>query len=203
MPGNRHDGTGSVAHEYIIRHPYRYLLSVYRIGRSKPLDFNAGLLLCQLRPFKVGLSGGLVPVGDELLIVFDLIPVFLYVRVLRADDHISGPEQGIRPRGIDPELIIRSRKREIDLGSHGLTYPVSLGYLDSFYVIDTVKPLQKLVGIIRDLKHPLALGLSDNGRTAALADTVYDLFVCKPHLTGGTPVDGHGSFVGKPLLKQL
>ena len=83
MRRNRHDCTGSVAHEYIVGYPDRYFLTVDRIDCGQTVDCDTGLILCKLGTLEIRLSGSLLTVCKNLIPVLDLILILVKVWVLR------------------------------------------------------------------------------------------------------------------------
>ena len=198
-----HNGTGTVAHQHVIRDPDRDLLAIDGIDRAKSVDLHARLILGKLRTLKVRLLGCKLTICDHLIPVLDLSLILVDQRMLRRDNHVGRTEQGIGTRRINAELILLACKGEIYLGALGLSDPVLLGNLYLFNIINRVKTLDQLLSILGDLEHPLALYLTDDFASAALADTVDHLFICKANLTGGTPVDGHFRLIRQPGFEEL
>ena len=126
MCGNRHDCTGSVGHQHIVRNPDRNLLAIHGICRSQSVDLYSGLILRKLGTLKVRLLRRLLPVSHESVIIPDFILVLIDDRMLRGNNHVGRAEQGVRSRRVDAELIFLARQCEIHLRTGGLSDPVSL-----------------------------------------------------------------------------
>ena len=203
MGGHSHDGACTIGHQYIVGNPDRYLLAVHGIGGGEAVDLHAGLVLGQLRALEVGLLGRLLPVGHQIVVIPNLIFILFNQRMLRGHHHIGSAEEGVRPGGVDAQLLLLSGEGEVHLRALRLAYPVLLGHFDPLDVVHRVQTLDELVGVLRNLQHPLALHLAYHLRAAALADAVHHLFVGQSHLTGGAPVDGHLALVGQSCLEEL
>ena len=117
MCRNRHDSTGSVTHENIIRNPDRDLCIIHRIDRSQTLDNNTCFVLGKFGPLEVRLSCSLLTVLEDSIPVFDLVFIFIQIRMLRRNNHISSTKERIRSRGIDCELLLLAGKLEVDLST--------------------------------------------------------------------------------------
>ena len=203
MRRDSHDRTGAVAHEYVVGGPDRNGPAGRRIDGAQTFQLDAGLLLRQFRTLKVGFLGCGFAVGVNFRKIFDAVRVFVDERMLRRDDHIGGAEDGIRPRGIDAELIIGVLNGEIHFRTGRAADPVLLRDFDAFDVVHAVQSVDQLVGIGRDLQHPLGLHPADDFAAAALASAADDFFVRKTDLAGGAPVDGHLRLVGETCLEEL
>ena len=203
MSGHGHDGSGAISHQHIIRDPDGNLLSVHRVRSGQTLNLHAGLVLGQFRALEIGLLGSLLPVGAKFLIVADLLFIFINQGMFRRHHHIGGTKQRVRPGGIDTQLVFLARDGKIHLRALALADPVLLRHLHPLHIVHIIQILDQPVRILGNLQHPLALDLAYHRASAALAHTVYHLFVGQAHLAGGTPVNGHLRLIGQPRLEQL
>ena len=202
--GHGHDGAGAVGCQDVVGDKDGDLLAVDGVDALDALDDNAGLFLVQLGALEVRLAGGLLLIGGDGVDVPDkarVDPLF-DEGVLRADDHVGRAEQRVRAGGVDRQGVARGGV-EVDLGAVAAADPVALLGLDAVDVIDVVQVVDQAVCVGRDLQHPLALVLLDNGAAAALTDAVDDLLVGQNDLAAGAVVDGGLLLVGKALLEQL
>ena len=198
-----HNSACSIAHQYIVGNPDGNFFSVYRIDCTDAVDLNTCLVFCKLRTLKIRFSGCLLLIFTDGIHVFDLVFVFFQRRMLRRNYHIGCTEKSVRSGGVYRKLVFFACNGKINLCALALADPVFLRNLYTFNVIYIVKAFQKLFCIICDLQHPLAFYLADNRRTAAFADTVDNLLVCKTYLTRSTPVNRHFTFISKSCLKQF
>ena len=183
MCGNGHDCTGSVAHKYIIGNPDGNFFIGNRVCRGKAFEFNTGLVFCKLCTLEVGLLCCFLAVCNYFVPVLNGILVLVDIRMLGAHYHIGRAEKCIASCCINGECILFSGKGEFNLGTGALSDPVLLLCRDSFYIVNAVETFDKLLGILCDLEHPLALNLTDYFASAPFADSVDNLFVCKADLT--------------------
>ncbi len=202
VAGNAHDDAGAVAHEDIVRDEHRHDRAVRGIRDLDALETHAGLVLVQLAALKVGFARGGLLIGLDLVPVFDLTLPLLQQRVLRRDDDIAHAEERVGTRRIDGDRVGRVGL-ERDLAARGAADPVALLDLDALDIVEIVQIVDQTVGIVRDAQHPLALFLADDGRAAALAHALDDLFVGQAALAARAPVDGHRGLVGKALFEHL
>ena len=198
-----HDSAGTVGHQYIVGYPYGDLLAVDGIGSGQALNADTGLILGQLGTLEVGLLRSHLTICHDVIPVLDLVLIFIQNRMLRRYYHVGNTEQGIRSGGVNTQLLVLAGEGEIHFRTLGLTDPVLLGDFDTLDIIYGIQSLDQFVCIFGDLQHPLALDLTDNFRTAALADTVDYFLICQTYFTGGTPVDGHLCLVSQSCLEQL
>ena len=98
----RHNGTGSVCHQYIIGNPDRNFRIINRINGCQPAENHTGFILSKLCTLKIRLFGSHIPVCHNLIPVGNLILVFINDRMLRRNYHVSSTKQGIRSCGIYP-----------------------------------------------------------------------------------------------------
>ena len=122
--------------------------------------------------------------------------------MLGRDDGVGHAEERIDARGVNGD-IVAGVGLEGDLRTGGAADPVALLGLHALNVVDLVEVVDEAVGILRDAQHPLTLFLADNGRAAALAHALDDLFVGQHTLAARAPVDGHRGLVGKVMLEHL
>ncbi len=123
--------------------------------------------------------------------------------MLRGNDHIGDPKQGIRSGRVNPKLLLFSLDRKIHLRAMGTSDPVFLGNLHTLNIIHPVKTVDKLIRILRDFEHPLALDPAHHLRAAPLTMAVNHFLIGQPHLAGGAPVDWHLRLIGQPRLEQF
>ena len=122
--------------------------------------------------------------------------------MLRADDHVGGPEQGVRPGGVHGELFAGGQG-EVHLRPLAAADPVALLGLHLVDEVHLVQPVQQLLGVVGDAQHPLALHPAHHFAAAALAYAPYHFLVGQAALAAGTPVDGHFLLIGQAVLEQL
>ena len=103
--------------------------------------------------------------------------------MLGAHNHIGCTEECVASCGVNCDLVFFTRNCKVYLCTGTLTDPVFLLCSDPLNVINAVKSLNKLLGILRDLEHPLALNLTNYFASASFADSVYNFLVCKADLT--------------------
>ena len=96
--------------------------------------------------------------------------------MLGRDYHISRAVKSICSGGVYREYIARCGG-EIDLRARASADPVFLLSLDAFGIIHQIKVVDKSVGVLCDLEHPLALDLVDDLASAAFANAVDHLLV--------------------------
>ena len=198
-----HDGTGSVTHQYIIRYPDRNFFAIHRIDGRKTIDCHTGLVLGKLRTLKIRLSGSHLAVGNHLIPVFNLIFVFIQIRMLRGYNHVRHTKQRVRTSGINTQFLLFVLQGKIHLGTMGAANPVFLGNLHPLNVIQTVQIINQLVCVLRNFQHPLTLHLANYRAATALAHTIDNLLVGKTTFTGSTPVNRHLRLVGKSCFEQF
>ena len=203
MRGHGHDGAGAVGHQDIIGYPDRDFRAVDGIDGRQAVNADAGLVFRQLRALEIGLSGCCFTIGYDLIVVLDLVLELLDVGMLGREHHVGHAEQGVRAGGVYAELFFLAFDLEIDLSTVGAADPVALLDLDAVDVIHQIQVVDQLVGIGRDLQHPLALHFLDDRGAAALADAAHDLFIGQTDLAAGAPVDGHLGLVGQAFLEEL
>ena len=92
MCGHRHDGAGTVGHQYIVGNPYGNFLAVYRVYRSQTVQHNAGLVLCDFGSFKIGLLGCHFTVCHYVVPVFNGVFILIDKRMLRTHNHVGNTE---------------------------------------------------------------------------------------------------------------
>ena len=202
VAGNAHDNARAVAHENIVGDEHRHDLAGGGVDDLNALKAHAGLFLVELAALKVTLAGGGSLIGLDLVPVLDEILPLLEHRVLGRNDRVGHAEEGINARGVNGD-VIAGVGLEGDLRAGRAADPVALLGLDALNVVDLVKIVDQAVGILRDAQHPLALFLADNGRAAALAHALNDLFIGKHALAARAPVDRHRGLVGKVMLEHL
>ncbi len=178
------------------------MLAVDRVDGVDPLEPDTGFVLDQLRPLKVGLPGRLGHIVLHLGVVFNAVLPGLDTGVLRGDDHIGGPEQGVRAGGIDPELLALGGFK-IHLCAGGTANPVFLLGLDPLDKVHIVQAVNELLGVFRDFQHPLGLFLPHHRGAAPFAYPLDHLLVGQDALAAGTPVYGHGGLIGQAVLVEL
>ena len=199
---NAHDDTGAVAHEDVVGDEHRNGRAVHGVDGVYAVKAHAGLVLVELAALEVGLA------GSGFLIRFDLAPVCYAVfplveqRVLRGNDHVAHAEERVGT-GRENRYVVADIGLEGDLGAGGAAYPVLLLDLDALNVVQIVQIVYEPVGVLRYAEHPLALLLAHDGRAAALAHALDDLFVCQHALAARAPVDGHRGLVCKAFLEHL
>ena len=202
--GHGHDGTGAVGSQNIVGDEDGDLLVVHGVDAHDALQLHAGLLLVQLAALKVALAGsfGLICLDSLCILNGAVVQPLLDHGMLRGDDHIGGTEQGVAAGGVNGQGITCGGA-EVDLCAVAAADPVLLLGSDALDVIQPVQTVDELVGIGRDLQHPLALDAVDDLAAAALAHAVDHFFVGQDALAAGAPVDVHFLLVGQAVLVQL
>ena len=122
--------------------------------------------------------------------------------MLRRNYHICSTVECVGTGGINRKCIACCCLK-INLGTRTSANPVFLLSLYTVGIINKVKVIDKSVGILGDFEHPLRLYFVNNFTSAAFANTVYNLFVCKYAFTGSTPVYIHFFFIGKAVFEEL
>ncbi len=202
--GDRHDGARPVGHQHVIGDENRDFFSIHGVDRAHAVQPDAGLLfiLGKLGALKIRFSGRLVPIGADLVPVFDLRGPFFQIGMLGGKDHIGRAVERVRPGGVDGQDVPR-RRGEIHFRSGRAADPVALLRLHALRVIDQVEVVYQSLRIGRDFEHPLRLHLPDDFAAAPLADAVHDLLVGQHAFARSAPVDGHLFFVGEAALEKL
>ena len=203
MCRNRHNSTGTITHQYIIGYKDRNLLTIYRIDCRHTVNLHTGLLFGKFSTFKIGFSGSLLAVSHYFIPVLQLCLILINNRMLRRNYHVSNAKQGITSGRINTKLILFSFDGKVHLCAGRFTDPVLLGYFNLLYIVYRIQTLNQLIRIFCNLKHPLALYLTDYLRTTTLTYTIYHFLIGKTNLTGRTPVDRHFRFIGKSCFKQF
>ena len=150
MCGNRHDGTCTVAHQYIIRYKNRDFFIVNRVYRSHTIQTYTCLVFCKLSSLEVGFLSSLSTISYHFIPVFDLILVFIKNRMFRGYYHIGNTKQCITSGCIDTKLIFFAFDTEIYFRTGGFTDPVFLGYSNLFHIIYMVKTFNQFFSIVGD-----------------------------------------------------
>ena len=202
--GDGHDGAGAVGGEDIVGDKNGNLPTVYRVDGPDALEHHASLFLVsgQLGTLEVALPGGGGGIGLHILQIGELVRPLLHIGMLWRNDHISGAEQGVRPGGVDHD-VIAGGGLEGDLCTGGAADPVALLGLDPLDIVHGVQAVQELLGVVGDLEHPLTLFLADHGSAAALADPLYNFLIGQHAFAGSAPVHRHSGLVGQAVLPEL
>ena len=205
MRRHGHDCTRSVGSEHVVGDEDWDLGVVDGIKAHDALELHARLLFVELGALKVALGCSLLLVGLHCIDVFDLAggEPLLNQLVLRRKDHVGRPEERVATGRVDGDDVIRSRRLEVDERAGGLADPVALHLLDAVGPVKRVEILEKTLGVLGDLEHPLAHRLADDGMVAALGASVYDFLVRQNRAERGTPVHRNLGDVGEPLLVEL
>ena len=201
--GNGHDGARAVCGEHIVGDKHRDSASVDRIDGLDSLELHARLFLDQLGALKVAFARGRIPVGENLVPVFNARTQLIHRRMLRRHNHVRRAEKRIRPRGINAQLHIAVLNGKIHLCALAAADPVALLHLDLFDKIEIIQPVEQLLGIGGDFEHPLALHAADDLCAAALAFPGHNLLVGQAALAARAPVDRHLAFISKAVLVKL
>ena len=202
MSGNRHDRTRSVGDEDIVGNENRDFRTVYGVNGIHAVKTHAGLILVDFGTFKVGLSCRRRLIFTDFVKVFDLVRPLFNCGMFGGNNHIGCTEQRVGTGCVYGERIAGGCG-EVNLGTGGLTDPVSLLKLDSFDEIKVIKIVEQPFGVGGDFQHPLTLCLMYDLAAAAFANAVDDFLVGKHALTRGTPVDRHFLFIRQPLFEHL
>ena len=181
MRGNRHDRSGAVGCKDIVGYEDRDFSSVHGVDSIYSVETNAGFVADEFGTLKIRLFRRLSAIFLNLCVILKLILPSRYKSMLGSDDHISSTEKRIGTCCINGKLIARARLK-INFGSVASADPIYLLRFDTLNKIEILEVVDKAVGISRYFKHPLALYLVDDFTSAALANAVYDLLVCKNDL---------------------
>lgn len=199
--GNGHDGSGSVAHQDIIRDPDRDPVAVDRVDRVSAGE-DAGFLLGVRGTVEVGLVAGFLNVlldGRPLSVGGDQIDQLVF----RGQNHVGGPEESVRPSGVDPNDLFVVGDLEVNLGAFAAPDPVLLHELDRLRPVDQVKVVLQPVGVGGDSQHPLAQRTAEDRVVAAFAASVVGhLLVGQYGAQCRAPVDRDLVEVGQPVLVE-
>ena len=111
--------------------------------------------------------------------------------------------KGVRPCGVNGDLLIAALYREIHFSAVGFADPVGLHFLYLFRPVKLVQIVQQAIRVGCNFQHPLLQVLLGNLGAAAFTFTVYHFFVGQARLTGRTPVDGHFLLICQPCLEHF
>jgi hypothetical protein len=169
-----HDGPGAVGDEHVVGHPDRNFLPVHRVhgvaaGKHARL---VALLLALSLALPERLSAILVYVFT-VLVGRNLVEQL----VLGRQHHVGGAEEGVGPRGVDLQRVVRAHKVEVDVRPLRPADPVALHLLRALRPVQVLQPLQQPIGVLGDLQHPLPHRHPLAGIAAPLALAVDDLLV--------------------------
>ena len=150
-----HDGSGTVAHEYVIGDVDRYFLSVYRIDSISAQEHSRLLIRCG-SPLDVGHAAGLLLILEHCGLFRTSGDQFVYERMLRRHYHVCRSEKRVSSCCKYFEDLVGILYFEIDVGAVALAYPVALHGLDLVRpAFELVQVVQQPVGIVCDLEIPL------------------------------------------------
>ena len=147
MRRNRHDSTGSVTHQYIIRYPYRNFFSIYRIYCGQALNLDTCLFFRKLGSFKIGFSCCHLTISNDFIPVCNLIFVFVKIWMFRRNNHIRYTKQCIRTCCIDAEFLFLIFELEIHLCTMRTSDPVFLGNFNTLNIIHVVQIINQFICI--------------------------------------------------------
>ena len=203
VSGHRHDRTGAIGNQDVVRQPDRDLLLVGRVHGGHALERDAGNFLRQVRAFDLALVRGGVYVGADFVGVRDAVHQFPNKRVLRRQDHIRRAEDRIGPGRVDFDRLVPPGDGKGDLRAVALADPVDLLRLDLFEKVDLIEVIDQALSVRGDLEHPLRAHALDDLAAAAFADAAHDFLIRQAHLALRAPVDRNFGLVGQALVKKL
>mmetsp|Transcript_1213 Transcript_1213/g.2220 ORF Transcript_1213/g.2220 Transcript_1213/m.2220 type:complete len:576 (+) Transcript_1213:1033-2760(+) len=203
--GHGHDRARPVGPQHVVGHPDGHLLPRERVhgrgarGHARLLGLGA-----HRRPVHVALARRGLHVGPHGLLLA-LGGDLFHQRVLGGQHHVGHAQQGVRPRGVHGEGVLRARHPEVDPRPDGaadpglLRGPGALGPLQA----RLLQPGLQLVGVLGDLEHPLAQRQPLDRVRPALREPVDHLLVGQHRAQRRAPVHQHLALRGQALLEEL
>ena len=194
MGGDGHDGSGSVAHQHIVRDPDGNLFSIDRIdgiGSGEDPCFFLG----EVRAFQVAFGGALGAVLFHSMFLFRRGDG-IYQRVLRGKNHVGGSEEGVRPGGVNSNRF--SVQGEVHFRTFRFAYPVALKQFNGFRPVQGLQLVNEAFRVVRDAQHPLAQGAAFHA--VSLGFPFLHFLIGKDGSQVRGPVDGSFRYVGQPAL---
>ena len=125
-----HDGTGTVADEYVVGDPDGDLLSVYRVDGIGTGE-DTCLVLCEVCSFKIGLVFCGIEICFNCFFLLGSRELF-NKRMLRCDYHVCCAEERVTACCVNFKLLIELLKLEEYCGTLTSSDPVALHCLDAF-----------------------------------------------------------------------
>ncbi|MPM94690.1 hypothetical protein SDC9_141838 [bioreactor metagenome] len=177
MCRDRHYSTCAVRYQHIVGNKDWDFSAVDRVDGVNAFKTHAGFVLVDLRTLKVRFFSGNFLISTHFINIFDLSCPFIYVFMFRRDNHISSTEKRVRTCCVDGQYIVCCGSK-VHFGACGAADPVFLLGFDTVDEIDIVQIFDQSVGIFRNLKHPLTFCFTYHFALAALANTVYNFFIC-------------------------
>ncbi len=168
MSRHRHNGTGSVAHQHVVRDPDRDVLPGSRVDGITTCE-NTGFLARDGLALNIRLTFGLLLVGTDLVQLSRCRDLF-HQRVLGGQHHEGHTPERVGAGGEDLDRVARFGF-EGDGGALRLPNPLLLQGLDELRPVEPFV-VQQFLGVRGGLEEPLFQVFADHGRAAAFAVAV-------------------------------
>ena len=196
---HRHDGTSSIARQHIFRDPHRNFLPVkwiYTICAGK----NAGdLFLCH----PLALTPA-VHISKIFVYRFSLVRTrnLCHQLMFRRNHHEINTKNGIWPRCINLQILIKSIDHKIDLRTITLADPVGLHLFHAVTEFNRFQSGDQPVCILRDPQVPLAQLLTHHRKTTALTHAIDHFIIGEDCTEGLAPIHFAVATKGQAVLHK-
>ena len=194
--GDGHDRAGAVVGEDVVGDVDRDPLAVDRVDRVQARE--DARLLDRRRALLGLLRRGVADVRLHLLRLDPRDEL-----VLGREHEERRPEERVRPRREDGDVLAPLLDPEVDLGALGASDPVPLARLDRLGPVDGVEVVEQRVRVVGDPEEPLLHHARLDERAAALARAVGEHLLVREHgLVVRAPLHRRALAVGEPLLEE-